>query len=291
MTQLKLCFLLLSALLIACASAPTQQVVDIEIGPSEPLFFKFSLRPSIPVYGLIDVRDSGQGANYGLMYQGGSYASLIAQIAAHAAIESAKQSGANSRLQNEADQIVEPYQSAIDSIDEAKIWRRSISQVPRNQRKQLRIWSAAESSGRWSIELQPSYFISPDEDAILAQTEMLIHKDGMTESPAGRQLVAVSMPTLLRRENGEVDDTAFREALLQINTQLIQMAILAAQSWNDPITSDSKTWSYYQGTNKRFERASLIYKQCNRAIIQTLRADWMSVPLSRKTSSRCSQTQ
>lgn len=290
MTQLKLCFLLLSALLIACASAPTQQLVDVEIDPGEPLFFKFSLRPSIPVYGLIDVRDKGQDATYGLMYQGGSYAGLIAQIATHAALESAKQSGANSRLQNEADRIVEPYQSTIDSIDEAKIWRRSISQVPRNQRNQLRIWSAADASGRWSIELQPSYFISPEEDALVAQTEMLIHKDGVTEAPAGRQLLAVSMPTTLRRENGQVDESAFQKALQQTNAQLIQMAILAARSWNKPATSDSKTWSYYQGTSKRFERASLIHKHCHRVIIQTLRTDWMSVPLSNKTPRRCSQT-
>lgn len=281
---------LLSLLLSACASSTRTEKATSAMAfePGQPLHFKIELRPELPVFGLVDVRDQ-KSNQYGILYQGGSYAALVAQVAAHAVIENAMQSGASGKAQKMANEVVQDYANTIAATTEASVLSNAINSLPADVSNQFRLWSNASAFNAWTIELSPSYFIAQSQDSIVGFTSMRIYQSA-DDNFAARGLIAVSSPAQLRNADNSINSTAFRAAIEEINTELITMAITAANQWNQPVNQTQKTWTYYQGRSKRFERAQLVYRNCDRATLQTLRGEWMNVPLKKTSTAKCSNS-
>lgn len=255
--------LLLCAL---CARADAQTPLEVRWPPGQALAWS----------GIPAGEPAGTTASF--LYPAPNAGGLIAAVLTHSLLVSGSRESERQARQKAADQVLEPYKSAIEQLDAARL----------DQALQAR-WAAmppAPQGVRRVVHLQPHFRVSSDHRVIVLDARIRVQE---ADSPAADKLVQV-VSTPREGEDPQAawldsDAQPFREEIVTMLSHGIDIALHVASQ--PPAATPSKTQRYTYGNETRMERGQALATGCARIVLWTLRESWMSVPVNPGDPAAC----
>lgn len=263
--------LLAAGLLMAAVLSPSARAAD-------ELVLRWSTQAGKkPTFrGVLNKDSAGMGAG-GMLYPAPGLVGLFAAVLAHAAVNSSVQSAEMRKLQDQADEVLKPYSTALDGI--------AVDDLLVQTRTALAPQSLNVRPG-WvnaNLELTPVFLMTQDRRAVLLDVAAQFN-DGTSGKPRQLGMRVVSDP------RGQVadgqDDWASREgALKKVCVDLLARAVRHMLDSVDPARpatapATERTVRFSEGGALRMERSKVLEQRCGRALLLTLSDTLMSVPLS-----------
>lgn len=233
--------------------------------------------------GLASFDDAGMGSS-SFLYPAPNLGGLLAAILAHGAlVESAKKSEKDA-LQLKADKVLVPYQGVLDKFNYRNLMERALAKTSLAAGGILTD-GAVDSGGDTRVEIAPSFSLTQDESAIVADSAILIVKPGATPETAYRTTIRVissplggsNLAAYWTANNGE----RLKDASAELVAKSLDLAFADAAAGTDKDAAPYRTVRYRQGTAEKMERAQVMREDCGRLVIRNLRGALMSVPVSR----------
>lgn len=282
--------LMVPMFLAACATGPVGN--DTESAPqiiSKPLArdSNWSLRlPEIDkvLYQGV-VNHDGAGAKAGTMlYPAPHVAVFLAALITHGIINESVKSSQKTKLQEEADKVLLPYQAVLASYSYKELMQQGLAKIPFGGGKKL-ISHSEKSATDWLVESTPVFSMTQDQSAIIMDNLILIYAPGQREAAEYKNIVrVVSQPwngedsvNYWSAENGR----KLNEVSVSLFVESVDIALSDVMNKAKPNNLLHKTFRYLEGKNERMERGQLISEHCDRVVIRTLRDAPMSIPVRR----------
>jgi hypothetical protein len=204
------------------------------------------------------------GTTASFLYPAPNAGGLIAAVLTHSLLVSGGRESERQARQKAADQVLEPYQTAIEQLDAARL----------DQALQAR-WAAmppAPEGVRRVVHLQPHFRVSSDHRVIVLDARIRVQE---ADSPAADKPPREGEDPQAAWLDG--DAQSFREEIVTMLTHGIDIALHVAS--RPPAATPSKTQRYAYGNETRMERGQPLASGCARIVLWTLRESWMSVPV------------
>ncbi len=246
---------------------------------------------------------------------------LLAAIATHAAISQSVQTSQRQREQEEADKVLDSYRAALQAWPSSALWAAAAEQAPAPS--SLKLWSdgAAAAAHEPTVEAQPVFTMAQDEAVLIVDVAVkLVPAAGAPQQSSVVRVVSSPHDAADARVFWSADEArrlkATAAAMLAHAVQLAQQhplpaaatsagreaAAVAARpqgrpqdrpqdhSQDQPPEPPMRTYRYLQGSLERSERAQMLAGDCTRAVLRTLRAGLLSVPLRPAPDGSCTRS-
>ena len=293
--------LIVPILLTACATGPVGS--DTESAPkiiSKPLArdSNWSLRlpemENVLYQGVVNHDSVGAGKG-SMLYPAPHPAVFLAALITHGIINESVKSSQKTKLQEDADKVLLPYQAVLASYSYKELMQQGLVKVPIGGDKKLIGYSEKSATG-WLVDSTPVFSMTQDQSAIIIDNLILVYASEQREDPAYTNIVrVVSQPwSGADLVNHWVADNGrkLKEASVSLFAESIEIALSDAINKAKPNNLAHKTFRYLEGRNEKMERGQLISEQCDRVVIRTLRDAPMSIPVRRDeaaASAKCVQ--
>ncbi len=269
-----------SATLAAEESASTDMppAVAIAVGPTWVLQLPES--EQVVYQGVVNLDQAGVGAQ-GMLYPAPDPISMLAAVVTHGVVAKSMRNKQKTELQLAADRVLEPYQVVLKGYTNEELMQRGIKlmAVPGT-----RLLSSSKNSvnGSWSIESDPVFSMTQDQQAIILDHRFSVRSPGTTEEPTYVNTIRiVSRPrdvedpksAWLNQEGASLKEES--AALLAESLDILAAELLADSR---VAAGTQKTVRYREGRQEMMERALVLKERCGRLLIRTLRGSLMSVP-------------
>jgi hypothetical protein len=251
---------------------------------------KWALRlpnePKVVFQGVVNNDNAGGGAG-AMLYPAPTAGVALAALITHGLMNNAIRKREMSRLQLEANKILEPYLGAIGEFRYDDLYERTTSQKRRIGA--VRVAIAGEAPGDdWLFVIEPIFSMAQDQRALQLDSSVVVYAPNSPAAPALQTAIrVVSKPV-----QGETPSQFWAEAagqqiknsaaeLLAIALEMVsqQISAVSPAEENESLALGQKTVRYQFGGNERIERAEVMRLNCNRAVLKTLRGGLMWVPL------------
>ena len=218
---------------------------------------------------------------YGMMYPGDAgIAGVIVGIAAHAITENQKQNSRETKQREEANRVLLPVKSVLDSINDEQVFTQAFSA----QKHKILPYADASSAEQSALlmTVSPVFYLAQDYSTLRVKNIVSVYSGSeMKEAPVYRNLVDAvqALPIDIDKADSAESLAVLTDLSTDLLTESIQLALADA---SNALSVDSKlqTFKYLEGGQIAYTRAKLITKDCSRFVIRTLR-DWIkSVPMS-----------
>lgn len=247
--------------------------------PSTGLAVALPAGTHIRYEGLVNLDRAGsqQGP---MMYPGFGLAGFIAAIATHGAITASVRNAEKTRLQEEADAVLKPYQPVLERIPDDTLVQDGLKRLQGTQPA-----SSGVTRLPWHIQALPVFRLTQDETAIVLDHAIRIQPDA---DPGSKPLFdgtvrVVSTP--LGDDPPQArwladDGRLLRETLGDLYARSLDVALRRANGAAAANPADTmKTVRYDEGRAVRVERAKVIEAGCDRWLVENLRGWLLSVPI------------
>ena len=222
----------------------------------------------------------GVGSGPGnIMYPAPNAIGLLAAIATHGILQSAANRKQHDKVQEAANQILQPYQPTLSGLRNRDVALAALARLPFGDHKTL---TSEPRSGAWRITAKPHFSLTQDQRAFIVDNAIALQAPG-AETPAYETSVRViSQP----RDSTDLVSmwTADEGAELKkewgfLFAESIDVALraLSSKAGDRPAMSFA-TVRYAEGGTEKIERAQPLYETCGRIVLKTLRGALMSVP-------------
>jgi len=234
-----------------------------------------------PVFHGVVSYDNAGGGPGAMMYPAPNAAGLLVAILTHAALNGGARSAEAKRLEEQADQVLEPLKPAIGRLLLRELQRDAQARLEMPGAPRL-AEPAEEAGDAWVIETQPVFLMSQDQRALLVETPVRIFDGAGKPAVLERAVRVVSPPVKAQDAQAYWLDTDGRRlaatgaALL---AEAVRVALLDVQASGE---LSQRTVRYVEGSADRFERATPLAERCERLAMRTLRGVVMSVPVRPK---------
>jgi hypothetical protein len=213
----------------------------------------------------------------------GGVGGFVAALITHGVIVEASKSSEKTRLQEEADRVLQPYQAQLQDFRYPELLRLGVERLPSPERKKL--LQPAEPHAGWVLTTAPTFFMTPDQRALVLDNVVSFLAPGEAATPAHTVAVrVVSSPV-----QGEADarwnatapaGTLLKEESAQLLAQSLAIAAREAQRGGAEREAAFRSVRYRQGDAEKVERAQVVENGCDRVVVRTLRGGLLSVPAS-----------
>ena len=273
--------LLLSGVLSA---APLQAAGPVQL-PLEGM--GFTLRPltegAVSFHGVND-SSAGAGAASSMLYQipaGAGIAGLFVAMLAHGGTSEAVRQHEISRAAKAADAVLLPYQGVTQNLQQRELMRDALAQLSSSGPRRLLENGEAVPAG-WVIESVPVYSLTQDQRALVLDNAVIV-RDSSAKDPVYQTIVHVVSDARPDAEPQQAWLAEEGQALKTISVQLYAHSLhIVLRTLAEPpkptISGRARTFRYFEGGKRKFERAKLLSLACARAVVQTLRGELMSIP-------------
>lgn len=268
--------------LCACSGAPSQlsdadsergltsgDTVEITAGKKSQLFL-----------GEVS-RTGGESKGVSVMYPGNTAGVFLASVVTHALISDSVADAEARKRQEVANTVLEPLRQCIADVTVASLLMGlSSRQFDSSPLQPVR------SDGAWRLAFNPVFHVSQSADAVVVtNTVRLVAADNPEHVIYDRDIRIVSRPL---GEHEKMCDGESRQ-LVNLSHSLFAQSLDIALRDIDGFPEDypDQTFSFYMGSEKRYERGTLLEKTCTRYIFRTLRGKLMSVPRSDLPEENC----
>lgn len=233
----------------------------------------------IAYHGVVDADRAGLGPT-DMMYPAAGLAGLAAAVVAHGIVVSTMKAAQKRRLQNEADEILAPYEDTLVHFGQRDLLALSLPKIAAPGGMRMLTTDTAGAAVR-VVDYAPTFAISQDGRAIVLVNEVAIAASGST--PAYRNTIrVVSEPETgddpvaawTANHGVRLKETSARLLAWSFDAALAEAAVGADERSDGP----QKTIRYRLGAGERMERGTLVDEHCDRLLMRTLRGWLMSVP-------------
>lgn len=228
-----------------------------------------------------DAAGLGAGA---MLYPAPSAAGLLAAVLTHGLLNEGAKQAQKSKLQAEADQVLEPYRDVLDGLTHERLVRAALP-LQRNPEPRRAMAGDAGPGPDWIVEIAPVFSMTADQRALVLDNAVRVYAPAGTDAAFAQAIRVVSRPAEAV-ESPAAPDSPWRaengRRLLQVSAELLaeslDVAMAQAQRAPPPADAPQRTFRYAEGGEERMERASLVEAGCGRLLLRTLRGWYMSVP-------------
>jgi hypothetical protein len=278
--------LCLAAGLLAGVAASAADAGIVEGAPVALAQSGFALRlpknDAVAYRGLVNYDKAGGPASAFLYPVGGAgIVGLLAGIATHGALVESGKNSEKTRLQTEADKVLDPFRPTLDGLTHRSLMAQGLQRL--GMPATVHVIDANESSEGWIVESLPVFSMTQDRGALILENAVLVYAASDPTNPRYRNVVKVvsNLHDDADLESHWAADEGKRlkdesERLFGHSIRLLMQALEPRPA--EPALVE-KTFRYTEGKEQRMERAQLVRESCGRAVIKTLRGWLMSVPL------------
>lgn len=277
--------LLVAGLLaVACAHAATAPAGESD-PPALPLSDAgFSLRlpeaEKVAFRGVVNL-DTAGGPGAQMLYPGvAGVPGLLIGIFIHGALVEAGKQGEKTKLQQAADQVLEPYSAVIESFTNKELMQSGLSGLRGAGANQL--IGPAEVGTGWVVESLPILSMTQDRSALVLENAIAIYAADDPKTVRYRNVVKVVSnarddPDLLALWSAD-EGKQLKAVSAELYSHSLALVLQAVANAHGE-ASVQRTFRYFEGKEPKVERAQLVHEACGRAVVKTLRGWLMSIPL------------
>lgn len=226
--------------------------------------------------------DQAGGAGAQILYPAPGLAGLLVAVATHGAIVSASRSQEKTRLQTQADLVLDPYQEVLGHFSHQELMQAPLAGLPGRGERRL-IKADDPDSGGWVVEGVPTFTMTQDEQALVLDHAVVVYP-ALDRASIRYQNVVRVVSAPLPPESPRAAWLAEQGQRLRQESQTLYAHSLRiilnelAQGPSPAADSPQRTFRYPEGATQRMERAQLLSQHCERVIVRTLRGWVLSVP-------------
>ena len=226
---------------------------------------------------------AGKADGSGMVYSGDAGAAgLLVQILAHAAISNSMQKKKANEKQEAANQILRGYDDLISKIDHITLFDSSRDMQLKQKYQIKRAGELATFPfGDVVVNIHPQYFLSTDERSMMLKMEVSTYSSLASQASAQLRTVKVISERieLARPYDGWVKGSPshFEITAFELFAEGLDFVIDDFLDDVDQLAAH-KTYSYMFGERKKYERASLLRRSCNRSYLRNLKQDLVVIP-------------
>ena len=235
---------------------------------------KADLHSPAPFYGMLDIKRENERSG-SMMYSGDAgVGGLFAQILVHAITANTIKNKKEIEAQEEANQVLTPYMELIEQSTHNRLVNFVLLNYPRGDLKFSVYGTDIPDSDYVVVETSPTFFISPDEKAILLQHQFKASLSSAPEEIIYENSAQTSSSQPFQGVAGWFGDSNNN---FQLTTQQLYSvtfkALIKDLYGRLNKHSKEKTFKYYIGDERFYERASLIEETCKSQTIRNLRGN------------------
>lgn len=223
-----------------------------------------------------DKAGTGQGA---MLYPGyGGGAGFLAAIVTHALIEGSARRKQHDRIQEAADQVLEPYRGVLDGFNQKELATLALHEKPLGDHG-IRADEPASSPG-WRLTANPHFSMTSDQHALVLDNVIELYGPSSTVPSYSGTIRVVSTPHRPAETPQQWTSDAgsgLKHECASLFAESVD-AVLKTVRLPDANPAPYKTVRYREGDAEQIERAQPLYESCSRLVLRTLRGNLMSVP-------------
>lgn len=265
---------------VAAPDATAPRIADpatihwaMELPASEKVVFR----------GVVSFDQAGVGA-VSMMYPAPNAVGLLAGVLTHALISKGSREAQKTKIETEANKVLEPYQSVLDGfrytelVERSKAWTLSGTQLPVLPR-------GAAHPDAWVILVTPVFSLTQDQTTLVLDNTVAFYPPGESKHSAYVNTIRVIAdaqtdpdPTVYWMTK---DGEALKEQGGQLLGESLDIAFADAAAVPASTIAPFRTIRYMEGNAERMERGQPITEQCDRVLLRSLRGTLMSVPVKK----------
>jgi hypothetical protein len=267
----------------AATAAPAAPAVD---APPVPAWTLVALPDeAVPFHGMLnlDARGNGPGT---MMYPGVpglGLIGLLVGVATHAVIEGHTRSSQESKAQEDADQVLDPYRVVLAGFKLSDLEQRALAMTPAGTSGHLRPAVEAKADDLL-VQAVPTYSMTPDASALVLDEVVVVRAAGAAAKGVEQTIRVVSPPRVVADPKAAWNDNggeAIKSTAAWLMAESLDIALsqshAAFPGQLDPKVP-YKTVRYVLGGSEKMERAQLVGETCDYLLMRNLRGMLMAVP-------------
>lgn len=249
------------------------------------------LSPSIAQLSLTSIPNLDRAGNQegsSMLYPAPTPGLGLVGVLTHAIISDSARNSEKTRIQQQADALIAPYQSTIKAIPPQQVFQSAIQQL--NAQHGLNIQLDTAQAGT-KIEAKADQFqiqMTPDQRALIVLSSLKIQTPGTetsytlqtTSTPLAENLSPLEYWNINNGENLKNQLSAMIARMLRTATRMQQLTTNEAQA-------PQKTHRYLEGGTQRMQRGQLLAEECNYITIKNLRGWILDLPKQDASEQTC----
>lgn len=247
---------------------------------AEPLPWKAQLaaQSKVSYRGVVNLDAAGSQQNPMMYVAPGGLIGLLAAVATHGVITNSTRNSEKTRLQEEADAVLRPYQEILNRLDDQTLLDRAVAKVNFSNSP-----DGAISQGGWLVESVPVFSMTQDQSALILDNLLVVKPAQGSSAPLFESTVRViSKP--VEQDPAQPFWTAnegqsLQQTLSQLLAESLEIALKQAAGSSATATNTPKSVRFDEGRRSRIERAQVLETSCDRWLIKNLRGWLISVPV------------
>lgn len=235
--------------------------------------------PADPVRWAGIVPGNGDGESAGsVLYPAPTAGAFVAGLVAHGILSASARQGRRDAAQEAADAVLEPYAETLATIRQAEL----IKATSHHLATHTAGTGQGESDKEAVLDYQPTFYLSPDERAMVLDLHITLMQSADEDGPRYRNVVrVVSQPVASENARAWWLEPGTERLRVQAGALLEQALLLALEDMQGALANtntEQRTVRYLLGSDKLVERAAIIDQHCGWIQLRTLRGELMIVP-------------
>lgn len=275
----------LAVLLTGCASAPVQKTSTGATPEDGSYALRIAEGEAVLFQGVVSFDGAGLDSRPGMLYGPGAVG-FVAALVAHGTILKGVRERQKTKIQTEADKVLAPYASILATFRQEQLVDGALASGSSPHAHLVR--PAAGAGAAWHIDSTPVFSMTQDQQAIVLDHIISITRADSTTPIYQNNIQIVSSANLSADPVsywGANSGERLKGESVRLYRESLALALRDAAGTAPAGESQDSTVRYHEGRLERTERAQVLEKTCDRAVIRTLRGWLMSVPLAEPADS------
>lgn len=249
-------------------------------------------KPEKVIYrGIASFDEAGSGAG-GMLYPAPNAVGFLAAVLTHSLLVGSAKDQQKTKLQQEADKVLEPYQPVLGEYLQKDLMQRGLQLVAAGGNRRL-VDADAAPAADWLIDSTPVFSLTRDQSTIVLENVIAVYAPSLPSAPAYQNVIRV-----VSKPRTESDLVAFwtanqgeklKDESAGLLAQSLDIALGEVSAAPGQQAVPQKTYRYQEGSAEKMERGQLVSERCGRTVIRTLRGWLMSIPSKRPAEESCGQ--
>ncbi len=234
----------------------------------------------VPFHGLVNMDNAGLGSSTMLYPTAGlGVLGLLVGVATHAALVGGSRSHQESKMQQAADQVIDPYRGALAQFRARDLEQRALAMTPSTAVAHLH--EAKETPpDEVFVQATPDFAMTPDSAALVLDETIVVRPSAASDKGVQQVVRIISSPRVeedLRAAWSADNGAALKTTAAALMAQSLDLALRQARHPADD-KAPARTVRYAFGDRERMERAQLLEETCDALVLRTLRGALLVVP-------------
>ena len=234
----------------------------------------------VPFHGLVNMDNAGLGSGAMLYPTAGlGVLGLLVGVATHAALVGGSRSRQESKMQQAADQVIDPYRGALAQFRARDLELRALALTPSTAVAHLHEAKEAPPDEVF-VQATPDFSMTPDSAALVLDETIVVRPSAASDKGVQQVVRIISSPRVeedLRAAWSADNGAALKTTAAALMAQSLDLALRQSRHPADDKAA-MKTVRYAFGDRERMERAQLLEETCDALVLRTLRGALLVVP-------------